>query len=249
MRPPRRRRIFLLAPRANASYVRRGGGKKLSRRARNMVLDQNRLAPAEPALLLGDAHPLVEQLGCTEGLVTLGQAGGSLRVDSIRSVPALRTFLQHYREQLLAPVEFPAIGRAWSHASRNEVRELIALDQSLAGEPVLKEFASASQRVGRAQLRRLRPLRDHRVVRRYLQAVDEGRAHGWHTVVYGLSLAVYSLPVRQGLVSYGCQTIRGFVEAAIRPVGLTETGAKELAAEFAGPLPDLCQRTVALLPV
>jgi len=54
------------------------------------------------------------------------------------------------------------------------------------------------RRVGQSQLKRFRSLRDHRLVQRYLKAVGEGRAHGWHTLVYGITLSVYSLPLIQG---------------------------------------------------
>jgi urease accessory protein len=202
-------------------------------------------ASVEPALFLGDAHPLVSQLGSTDGLVTLGQACSSLSWEGIRDAAGLRTFLQQYREELLGPFELTAIARAWQHASRGEVSELIALDQELAGQPALKQFAAASQRVGRSQLRRLRPLRDHRVVQRYGKAVDEARAHGWHTLVYGVTLAVYSLPIRQGLVTYSQQVLRGFVHAAIPSLKLSETEAARLIGELADPLPRLANETVA----
>ena len=58
-------------------------------------------------------------------------------------------------------VVFPAIRSAHGHASLNELRELIALDQQLAGEPVLQSFASASGRVGQSQLQKLRQKRQY----------------------------------------------------------------------------------------
>jgi len=85
---------------------------------------------------------------------------------------------------------------------------LILLDLLLAGEPQLQDFAAPSRRVGQSQLQKLRPLRDQRMVQRYLQAVDGGQANAWHTLVYGLTLAVYSLPLRQGLLGYAHQTTR-----------------------------------------
>jgi urease accessory protein UreF len=172
--------------------------------------------------LLGDAHPLVAQLGSTEGLVDLTGAAAALSTGRIRSLPELLRFLERYQQALLIPVELPVIHRAYQHTVAGETRELIALDRELADSKLLEGFAEASRRVGRGQLRRLRPLRDHRVVQRYLHAVDEGRAHGWHTIVYGVTLALYSLPLRQGLVSYGQQTVRGFVDSAARSLRLSE---------------------------
>jgi len=186
---------------------------------------------------LGDAHPLVEQLGSADGLVSLHALADSLAARPITNFTALRDFLRSYQERILLPHELPAICEAHRHAASNHIRELVALDQQLSNEPALRDFAAASRRIGRAQLQRLRPLRDERIVQRYLQAAEEGTAHGWHTLVYGLTLAVYSLPVRQGLLGYAQQTTRGFIHAAARSLNTTEVECRELFEEVCEPLP------------
>ena len=202
-----------------------------------MKLHRANLAPVESPELLGELHPLLEQLGSLEGLVTLDSMSATLRLPRVGSHQELRAFLQSYQTSILLPVELPAIYRAFIHASRNEVRELIALDLSIDGEPRLKDFASASRRVGQFQLRRLRPLRDQRLVQRYLQAVDAGDAQGWHTMVYGVTLALYSLPLRQGLLNYGRQTLRGFIQAAATSLQISEEDSVELLDKISSPLP------------
>jgi urease accessory protein UreF len=222
-----------------------GANTALIIRRRTMSLARESLQPVEAAeQYLGDTHPLVGQLGTTEGLVELSTAAGALAFDRVDSVGALERFLVSYRERLLAPCELPAIRRAFEHASRGESRELAALDRELAFAPLLRDFASASQRVGRGQLRRLRPLRDQRVVQRYLRAVEAGEAHGWHTVVYGLTLAVYSLPLRQGLMGYAQQTLRGFISSASVPLHLSETAAIELYQRACEGLPGEVEQTL-----
>ena len=186
---------------------------------------------------LGEAHPLVEQLGSADGLVSLHALANSLAGSPVNSLAALGDFLRRYQEQILLPLELPAIRDAYHHGLQGHVRELVALDQQLSREPRLCEFASASRRIGQAQLQRLRPLRDERVIQRYLQALDTGEAHGWHTLVYGLTLAVYSLPLRQGLLGYAQQTTRGFIHAAARSVPATEAGYRRLFDELCAPLP------------
>ena len=185
---------------------------------------------------LGDAHPLVEQLGSADGLASLHALADSLRARPVANLPALRDFLLLYRERILLPHELPAIRTAFGHVSRNELHELIAFDQHLAGEPALREFSGASHRVGSGQLQKLRPLRDERLVQRYLAAVENRQAHGWHTLVYGLTLAVYSLPLRQGLLGYAHQTTRGFIHAAARPLTLTEAECRTVFDELCVPL-------------
>jgi urease accessory protein UreF len=170
--------------------------------------------------LLGELHPLAEQLGSAEGLASL--TAGIAQVPRVESLASLQQFLQKYKTTLLFPLELPAIHQAFVHIDRYEVRELIVWERGLADQIFSQELAAASRRVGRNQLRRLRHLRDQRLVQRYIQAVEKGEAHGWHTVVYALVLHLFSLPIRQGLASYAHQTLRGFVESASRRLALTQ---------------------------
>jgi urease accessory protein UreF len=205
---------------------------------------QTQLALSDAAEWLGDWHPLAEQLGSTDGLVTLGSIALLLRLRPVQDTASLRQFLRRYHKRMLVPFELPAIQAAHGHAERNELRELVALDQDLAGEPVLQTFATASQRVGQSQLRKLRPLRDQRIVQRYLQQVENGGAHGWHTLVYGLTLAIYSLPLRQGLLGYAQQTTRSFIYSAARSLRLSERECRGLFAESCADLPSAVELLV-----
>jgi urease accessory protein UreF len=191
----------------------------------------------DPAEWLGDAHPLVEQLGSADGLASLHELADSLRSQPVTSLAALREFLHRYHQHILLPRELPSILTAFSQASRNELRELLALDQQLSQESGLRNFRAASRRVGQAQLQKLRPLRDERMVQRYLKAVESGEAHGWHTLVYGLTLVLYSLPLRPGLLGYAHQTTRGFIHAAARSLQPTEAECRALFDEVCEPLP------------
>ena len=208
------------------------------------MVKQTQLALGDAAEWLGDWHPLAEQLGSTDGLVTLGSVSASLRLVPVHDVPSLRNFLSNYHSRILLPLELPAIQSAHGHATRHEVRELVALDQGMAGQPIFSEFAAASQRVGQSQLRKLRPLRDQRAVQRYLHAVESGEAHGWHTLVYGLTLAVYSLPLRQGLLGYAHQTTRGFIYSAARMLSLSEHQCRALFDSLCAGLPEAVEALV-----
>jgi urease accessory protein UreF len=115
----------------------------------------------------------------------------------------------------------------------------------MAGQTIFSEFAAASQRVGQGQLRKLRPLRDQRAVQRYLRAVESGEAHGWHTLVYGLTLAVYSLPLRQGLLGYAHQTTRGFIYSAARMLSLSEHQCRAVFDSLCAGLPEAVEALLA----
>lgn len=199
----------------------------------------------ESAELLGDPHPLLEQLGPADGLVAFDAAPAAPQFARVHDLPSLQSFLRVYQREILLPLEWPAILRAHTHASRFELRELVALDGWLAAEPALRDFAAASCRVGQRQLSKLRPLRDERFIQRYLKAIAAGEARGWHTLVYGISLAVYSLPLRQGLLSYAQHTFGGFIDNAAGPLRLTEAGREGLHAEVCASLPTAMELLLA----
>jgi urease accessory protein UreF len=191
----------------------------------------------EPNEWLGDWHPLAEQLGSANGLAALSDVSSFLQAQPVRDVESLRRLLKDYHDRILLPIELPAIRRAFDHASRSELRELVAFDQSLVEEPALRPFAEPSRRAGQCELLRLRPLKDERIVKRYIQAVEQGQAHAWHTLVYGLTLALYSMPLRQGLLGYGFQTTRGFIYAAAATLRLSERQCRQLLQELCSEMP------------
>jgi len=207
------------------------------------------LLRAEPHEWLGDWHPLAEQLGSTDGLLTLASVSKLLRVRAVVDLKSLREFLQQYHSQILIPHELPAIRRAYEQASRGEVRELIQFDVQLNSEDNLRLFANASERVGRAQLQKLRPLRDQRIVQRYLAAVENDEARGWHTIVFGMTLAIYSLPLRQGLLGYAFQTTRGFIHSAARELHVSEKKCRTLLEEICDPIPAAVETLLGELTV
>lgn len=205
---------------------------------------QTNAALSDAADWLGDWHPLAEQLGSTDGLASLGSVCAFLSLRPVQDLPSFRRFLRSYQSEILRPFELPSIHASFRHAERNELRELVALDQQLAEQPVLRSFAEASRRVGQSQLQKLRPLRDQRMVQRYLLTVDTGEAHGWHTLVYGLTLEVYSLPLRQGLLGYAHQTTRGFIYSAARMLQLSEKQCRAIFDEFCETLPGAVEQTL-----
>ena len=94
------------------------------------------------------------------------------------------------------------------------------------------------------QLQRLKPLRDERTVQRYLGAVESGRADGWHTLVYGLTLAVYSFPLRQGLLHYARETLSGLARSAAGPEKFLDAAWQDMLERILARLPESVERII-----
>lgn len=193
-----------------------------------------------------DAFSLSEQLGGLGITVPWDKVAQYLKSPEISNAQELTEFLNTYHAHILGAVEFPCIMQAWKHTQKGEVRELIALDKELGQEPKNILFARASQLVGCQQLRRLRPLHDHRVVQRYLKAVDSGQATGWHPLVFGMTLAVYSLPPRQGLLRYGEEVLYCLADAVVYSRRLPQTAFRKSYDSAVSNLPATIDRSLVM---
>ena len=166
-----------------------------------------------PAELHGDAGELLSAVGAAEALPGLSSVMATGRHRKT-GLPALREFLAIYIDEVLLPVELPTVIGAWAAAEEGHLQDLLTLDRGLSANPTLREFRAASTAVGRRQLNKLRPLRDQRFVQRYRMAMEHGDAAAWHTIVYGIVLSLYSMPLRDGVQHLAFQTMAGFALSA-----------------------------------
>lgn len=206
-------------------------------------LPKSRREAAEAALR-GDPHPLLQQLGSPAAMRVLGEKLGS-PAPAVRDAEGLRQFLAWYETHVLGPRELPIIQQAYNHAARGHARELIALDHGLATVSEWMAIAEASQLAGRTHLRRLRPLKDLKLIATYWGAVEKGEAFGWHATVYGVILAVFALPLRQGLLHYARQSLGSFIRASQEPLRLSETTATLLTQAAEDRLPAVVNKAVS----
>lgn len=191
-------------------------------------------APSPAENLLGEWRALLQQIGSPD--VSTESSTGFWPID-LNALSSLHDFLENYLNELLFKLELPAIVEACGYARRGKWRELLAQDLRWQDMGQPKPFADASRRIGRLQLARLGPLRDERTAQRYLAAVQSGQAHGWHTMVYGLTLAVYSLPLRQGLLHYAQETLSALASAAGRAGNVAEAELAEILTPLLARIP------------
>jgi urease accessory protein UreF len=198
---------------------------------------QSAVVPSSVAAILSDLNPILEGIGSLSGFESISSTAAALSFPHVHDRASLIQFLELYRDDVLVPHELPAIMQAYAHADRCELRELMELDGRLTEEPVLEPFSGASQQVGQAQVKRLRPLRDQRLLQRYLDSLEKGDTPGTHIVVYGLVIWLYSLPLRQALLHYAQQTLHGFIESAANALEIADEERVEIWNHIVAQLP------------
>lgn len=184
--------------------------------------------------ILSDVRSLAENLGSTEAA---GEWNGAHLIAASPTLEALELRLDGCRREILVDREWPAVLGAWEFARTGKARDLVALDHSWSKIGANTPFFEASFRVGQRQLNRLKYLRDQRVIQRYLAAIEAGTAYGWHPMVYGVVLAIFNLPLRQGLVHFGVQTLTGFAHAVGRHPAIDTEGVSRILQRQADLLP------------
>lgn len=193
--------------------------------------------------LSGDPRVLTARLG-SPAILQTDPTCNPPSIGLPRDASALRQFVATYRDTILGPQELPFIIRARELAAEGCARELIQLDADWGATAHARPFAEASLAVGRRQLSRLRPLRDQRVVQRYAAAVEAGQAKGWHVIVYGMALAIFSVPLRPGLHHYATLTQESFIDQTPNTARLTDSDKAALKQELGAALPALLQEAV-----
>lgn len=192
-----------------------------------------------------DWRALEEQLGSPDEATAMSASVFADSLKGIHSAEQLRSFVAQFQNANLSAQELPIILRSYNHARRNEGREIIELDRSLKLSMADDALAAASVRVGRNQLRRMRALRHEKVVSKYWDAVRNGEASAWHTVVFGVVLAVYSIPLRQGLNHYTRQTVRGFLDAGAASLRLREAEVDDMESSLLAGAPAMVEKVLS----
>jgi urease accessory protein UreF len=204
-----------------------------------MIDGQVELVAELPEEITGEVRELLECIGVAEALPGINTLHHSESQKPVIDLLSLQGFLQHYVDETLTRIELPAVVSAWQHANAGKFRELMDLDRTLCSDAGLRPFRAASCAVGRRQLSKLRALKDHRLLQRYLSAVERGDAAGWHALVYGIFLSIYSVPLRQGILHLAHNTLGGLTFKAAAGCGLRLTDCQAAVQQIAEQLPTI----------
>ena len=88
-------------------------------------------------------------------------------------------------------------------------------------------------------------MKDERTVQRLIEAVRFGRTPGHHLTVFGLTMAIFSIALRQGLAEYAQYALEAVVATAAGKLKLTQLDRDTLLARSQACLPKAIERMVA----
>jgi len=164
---------------------------------------------------------------------------GCERPDTTGDIVALGA---RFRDQVLLPWELPALLAAHQCARRGRSRELLEEEKRLANARDWRALSAPSRRVGGHLLSQLRPLRDERIVQRFLNIHQNGDTPGFHVTVLGVTSALFHVPPRQALWDYTLALLDGLTLTAGQRLRLPAPARQDIIETVSQPIPSaLCQ--------
>jgi urease accessory protein len=130
----------------------------------------------------------------------------------VRDAQSMRTYIDDHIWPALIHFELPVVRLAQEAAHRDDLEELIALDEILDAAKSARELREASRVIGRRRLHALLEVTPSPLLTRLATLVDEEKTSGHHTVVFGAGLA--SLPPDALLTAWAFQSVNGVCLAA-----------------------------------
>jgi hypothetical protein len=124
----------------------------------------------------------------------------SMQVISWSVEGALEQSWSEWHQSVFLPFLLPHLGQVLELAGRQSPKEIVVLDAKLdAALPSLTRSRSIAS--GRYLLQDRTP-RGERMISRLQDAIDDGRAFGHFTTLYGVRCGAFSIPIRTAILSY-----------------------------------------------
>jgi urease accessory protein len=134
----------------------------------------------------------------------------------------------------LVHFELPVVRLAQEAARKLDHAALVELDDIVDATKATRELREASRATGRQRLRALIAADSSPALVAFAQAVEEDRAHGHHSVVYGIGMA--ALPVNALLTSWAYQTLSGVCLASPKLLRIGQDAAQRVLTTVLAPM-------------
>jgi urease accessory protein len=149
-----------------------------------------------------------------------------VRLGLVHDEESIARHLEHHLWPMLIHFELPTIRFAQEAAVSRDLADLIALDAEVDAEKSARELREASRAMGRRRLHAFGASDASAVLKAFTGAVQDGRCHAHHAVVFGLGLA--ALPTRAVLTSWAFQSLSAVCLSAPKLLRIGQDAAQRV---------------------
>jgi urease accessory protein len=151
-----------------------------------------------------------------------------VRFGQVHDAETMILHLDRHVWPMLIHFELPVVRFAQEAALQGDDSGLLALDACVDATKTARELREASRATGRRRLQVFGETGASTVLTAFARAVDEGRSHGHHAVVYGMGLA--AVPQRALLTSWAFQTLSAVCLSAPKLLRIGQDAVQRMLA-------------------
>lgn len=167
-----------------------------------------------------------------------------VRFGLVHDPESIANYLKNHLWPMLVNFELPVIRFAQQAALQNDLYHLIDLTFCVEATKTARELREASRSTGRRRLHAFRETAPSPIVAAFAEAVEEGRAHPHHAIVYGLGLT--QLPQEALLISWAYQSLNAVCLSAPKLLRIGQDAAQRV---LTGALIDMTDQVTRSLAV
>jgi len=170
----------------------------------------------------------------TDGLFPAGAYAHSFGLESyvqsggVNDAEGVEQFLRAYLSGSAAPTDLVALLCTWRAGKTGDLRECIAIDETLDAMKAVSELRDASRQMGRQTLRVANYFASHALLAEFGEAVTADLSPCHHSVVFGMIGASMGWPGLEMASAYLYSTSAGLVGAALRLLPLGQLAGQQI---------------------
>jgi urease accessory protein len=168
-----------------------------------------------------------------------------VRLGRVHDADSMRSYIEGHIWPALIHFELPVVRLAQEAARRDDLEELVALDEILDAAKSARELREASRVIGRRRLHAFLDVAPSSLLVRLASLVDEEKTSGHHAVIFGAGLA--SFPLNALLVAWAFQSINGVCLAAPKLLRIGQEAVQRVLSSVLSGIQEKIERSQSIL--
>lgn len=156
------------------------------------------------------------------GLETYVQAG------VVHDAATARTFITEMLAKNLFYTDAALASLAYDVASRNDLNELLQLDDECTAVKLPREMRQASQKLGMRLLKIFQPLSPSPLIDQYRYAIQKQQAMGYYCLVFSICAFALQIPKADALTGFYYNAAVGMVTNSVKLIPLGQQDGQEI---------------------
>jgi urease accessory protein len=158
----------------------------------------------------------------SSGLETYVQAG------IVKDATTAKIFVTEMLRQNIQYTDAAFVSLAYDAVLKNNLAELVALDEECTAVKLPKEMRQASQKLGTRLLKIFQNFCESELINQFKTAIDNKETNGNYCIAFGLIAAVQGIPKAEALTGFYYNAAMGMITNSVKLIPLGQQDGQQL---------------------